>query len=184
MLIYEDLVELARMCARNARITTSRDVADELWHGWRRNIRPRLLRWVTSLKSATNPDLSPKNGRRQARQTQITYTRAPIRTTLAVSIRISSSSKPATKRTLRTGTLHKVPDPDGSCAVGTEAKMRTWNPDASLPSTKRTGALVCDWLQGVGILTLPSSWSVWKYRVFQYPIFRSNRTPHSMAREA
>ena len=31
MLIYEDLVELARMCARNARITTSRDVADELW---------------------------------------------------------------------------------------------------------------------------------------------------------
>ena len=25
------LVELARMCARNARITTSRDVADELW---------------------------------------------------------------------------------------------------------------------------------------------------------
>ena len=31
MLIYEDLVELARMCARNAQITTSRDVADELW---------------------------------------------------------------------------------------------------------------------------------------------------------
>jgi hypothetical protein len=31
MLIYEHLVELARMCARNARITTSRDVADELW---------------------------------------------------------------------------------------------------------------------------------------------------------
>jgi hypothetical protein len=31
MLIYEDLVELARMCARNARIMTSRDVADELW---------------------------------------------------------------------------------------------------------------------------------------------------------
>ena len=31
MLIYEDLVELARMCARNARITTSKDVADELW---------------------------------------------------------------------------------------------------------------------------------------------------------
>jgi len=31
MLIYEDLVELARMCTRNARITTSRDVADELW---------------------------------------------------------------------------------------------------------------------------------------------------------
>jgi hypothetical protein len=25
------LVELARMCARNARIMTSRDVADELW---------------------------------------------------------------------------------------------------------------------------------------------------------
>jgi hypothetical protein len=121
MLIYEDLVELARMCARNARITTSRDVADELWR-MGRNIRPRLLRWVTSLKSATNPDLSPKNGRRQARQTQITYTRAPIRTMLAVSIRISSSSKPATKRTLRMGTLHKVPDPDGSCAAGTEAK--------------------------------------------------------------
>ena len=31
MLIYQDLVELARMCARNARITTNRDVADELW---------------------------------------------------------------------------------------------------------------------------------------------------------
>ena len=31
MLIYEDLVELARMCACNARITTSRDVANELW---------------------------------------------------------------------------------------------------------------------------------------------------------
>jgi hypothetical protein len=31
MPIYEDLVELARMCARNARIMTSRDVADELW---------------------------------------------------------------------------------------------------------------------------------------------------------
>ena len=31
MLICEDLVELARMCARNARITTSKDVADELW---------------------------------------------------------------------------------------------------------------------------------------------------------
>jgi hypothetical protein len=31
MLIYEDLVELARMCARNARITTTREVADELW---------------------------------------------------------------------------------------------------------------------------------------------------------
>ena len=29
MLLYEDLIELARMCARNARITTSRDVADE-----------------------------------------------------------------------------------------------------------------------------------------------------------
>jgi hypothetical protein len=29
--IYEDLVELARMCARNARITTTREVADELW---------------------------------------------------------------------------------------------------------------------------------------------------------
>jgi hypothetical protein len=31
MPIYEDLVELARMCARNTRIMTSRDVADELW---------------------------------------------------------------------------------------------------------------------------------------------------------
>ena len=31
MLIYEDLVELARMCARDARITTTREVADELW---------------------------------------------------------------------------------------------------------------------------------------------------------
>ena len=31
MLICEDLVELARMCARNARIKTSKDVADELW---------------------------------------------------------------------------------------------------------------------------------------------------------
>jgi hypothetical protein len=31
MLNYDDLVELARMCARNARGTTSRDVADALW---------------------------------------------------------------------------------------------------------------------------------------------------------
>jgi hypothetical protein len=31
MLNYEDLVELARLCARNSRIATSRDVADELW---------------------------------------------------------------------------------------------------------------------------------------------------------
>ena len=31
MLIYDDLVELARLCARNSRIATSRDVADELW---------------------------------------------------------------------------------------------------------------------------------------------------------
>jgi len=31
MMTYEDLVELARLCARNARITTNREVADELW---------------------------------------------------------------------------------------------------------------------------------------------------------
>jgi len=31
MLTYDDLVELARLCARNSRIATSRDVADELW---------------------------------------------------------------------------------------------------------------------------------------------------------
>jgi hypothetical protein len=31
MLNYDDLVELARMCARNAHGTTSKDVADELW---------------------------------------------------------------------------------------------------------------------------------------------------------
>ena len=31
MLNYDDLVELARLCARNSRIATSRDVADELW---------------------------------------------------------------------------------------------------------------------------------------------------------
>jgi len=43
MLIYEDLVELARMCARN-----------------------KLLSWVISLKSATNPDLSPKDGDKPA----------------------------------------------------------------------------------------------------------------------
>ena len=30
MLTYDDLVELARLCARNSRIATSR-VADELW---------------------------------------------------------------------------------------------------------------------------------------------------------
>ena len=30
MLNYDDLVELARLCARNAHSTTSRDVADEL----------------------------------------------------------------------------------------------------------------------------------------------------------
>jgi hypothetical protein len=31
MLTYDELVELARLCARNSRIATSRDVADELW---------------------------------------------------------------------------------------------------------------------------------------------------------
>jgi hypothetical protein len=31
LLNYDDLVELASLCARNSRITTSRDVADELW---------------------------------------------------------------------------------------------------------------------------------------------------------
>jgi hypothetical protein len=31
MLTYDDLVELARLRARNSRIATSRDVADELW---------------------------------------------------------------------------------------------------------------------------------------------------------
>jgi hypothetical protein len=31
MLTYEDLVELAKLCARNSRISTSREVARELW---------------------------------------------------------------------------------------------------------------------------------------------------------
>ncbi len=31
MVTYEDLVELARLCVRNARITTNIEVADELW---------------------------------------------------------------------------------------------------------------------------------------------------------
>ena len=31
MLNYDDLVELARLCARNAHSNTSRDVADEFW---------------------------------------------------------------------------------------------------------------------------------------------------------
>ena len=31
MLTYEDLVELAKLCARNSRISTSREVAKELW---------------------------------------------------------------------------------------------------------------------------------------------------------
>jgi hypothetical protein len=31
MLTYDELVELARLCARNSRSATSRDVADELW---------------------------------------------------------------------------------------------------------------------------------------------------------
>ncbi len=31
MLNYDELVELARLCAHNARIATSREVADELW---------------------------------------------------------------------------------------------------------------------------------------------------------
>jgi len=103
MLIYEDLVELARMCARN-----------------------KLLSWVISLKSATNPDPALKTA--TSRQTQITYTRAAIRTTLTVSIRISSSSKPGTKRTFRMGTLNQVPDTEGivprelrqKCELGTQ----------------------------------------------------------------
>jgi hypothetical protein len=31
MLTYNELVELSTLCTRNARITTSKDVADELW---------------------------------------------------------------------------------------------------------------------------------------------------------
>jgi hypothetical protein len=31
MLTYEDLVELAKLCARNSRISTSGEVARELW---------------------------------------------------------------------------------------------------------------------------------------------------------
>jgi hypothetical protein len=31
MLTYNELVELSSLCARNARIATSKDVADELW---------------------------------------------------------------------------------------------------------------------------------------------------------
>jgi hypothetical protein len=31
MLTYDELVELASLCAHNARIATSKDVADELW---------------------------------------------------------------------------------------------------------------------------------------------------------
>jgi hypothetical protein len=31
VLNYDGLVELASLCARNSRIATSRDVADELW---------------------------------------------------------------------------------------------------------------------------------------------------------
>ncbi len=31
MLNYDDLVALAELCARNSRISTSRDVAGELW---------------------------------------------------------------------------------------------------------------------------------------------------------
>jgi hypothetical protein len=31
MLNYNDLVELAKLCARNAHNTTSREVANELW---------------------------------------------------------------------------------------------------------------------------------------------------------
>jgi hypothetical protein len=50
---YEDLVELARMCARNAR-TRRAETSPTNSDRWRRNIRPKLLRWVTSLKSATN----------------------------------------------------------------------------------------------------------------------------------
>jgi hypothetical protein len=31
MLTYDELVELARLCSRNSRIATSRDVSTELW---------------------------------------------------------------------------------------------------------------------------------------------------------
>jgi len=31
MLTYDELVELATLCAHNSRIATSREVADELW---------------------------------------------------------------------------------------------------------------------------------------------------------
>jgi hypothetical protein len=31
MLTYDELVELAKLCAHNARIATSREVVDELW---------------------------------------------------------------------------------------------------------------------------------------------------------
>ena len=65
---------------------------------------------------------------------------------MAVSIRISSSSKPGTKRTLRMGTLNQVPDTEGivrrelrqKCELGTQMRgcHAPW-----LPRTKRIGAL-------------------------------------------
>jgi hypothetical protein len=104
------LLELARLCGRNARIATSREVADELWRMAReyraqaaklyggtvpRNWRPS--RWLAA--SVVDGD-----------KPQITYTRAAIRTTPAATIRTSASSNRGTKSTLRMGTLNQVPD--------------------------------------------------------------------------
>jgi hypothetical protein len=120
--------DLARLCARNA--WPGRRAAGELW---RMAKEYQAEASETHLKCGTNHrwfrdiDLKRVDDSGQA---QITYTRAAIRTTPAVSIRISSSSNPGIKRTLRMGTLNQVPDTKGYIAAGTEAKMWIWNLDA------------------------------------------------------
>ena len=70
MLTYEDLVELARLCVCNARITTNREVADESG-GRGRNIKPKPLHSETSLTSATNPRLEARLTNSPAKPTHL-----------------------------------------------------------------------------------------------------------------
>jgi hypothetical protein len=91
MLRYDELIELARLCAHNARIATSlagRSPTNS--GGWRRNIRPKPLSLTaarcprlptTSLDRGLSAKLVAKGDR-----PQIAYTSVAIRRTLAATI--------------------------------------------------------------------------------------------------
>ena len=53
MMSYDELVELAGLCSRNSRITTSKEVATELWR-MARSIRPKPPSLACSPKLVTS----------------------------------------------------------------------------------------------------------------------------------